>query len=80
MVAIRTTCGITPSCASANVVPIVGWPAMGNSEPGVKIRMRMSVPAVSESTRNVLSEKFISRVSVCICCAVSSWASGKTAS
>ena len=36
---------IRPVCASANVLPIVGWPAIGSSTPGVKIRMRTSVSA-----------------------------------
>ena len=35
---------ITPVCASANVLPIVGWPAIGISLQGVKMRIRMSVP------------------------------------
>ncbi len=45
---------------------MVGCPAIGSSPPGVKIRIRMSVPGVSAGSRNVLSEKFISRVMVCI--------------
>ena len=46
---------------------MVGCPAIGSSAPGVKMRIRMSVPGVSAGSRNVLSEKFISRVMVCIC-------------
>ena len=37
---------ITPARASANVVPIVGWPAIGSSSAGVKIRIRTSVPGL----------------------------------
>ena len=37
---------MTPARASANVLPIVGWPAIGSSSPGVKIRMRTSVSAL----------------------------------
>ena len=57
---------MTPSCASANVLPITGWPAIGSSLPGVKIRMRISVSGRSAGKMNVLSEKFISLASVCI--------------
>ena len=57
---------ITPSCASAKVVPTVGCPAIGISRAGVKMRMRMSVPAISAGSRNVLSAKFISLVRRCI--------------
>ena len=32
---------IPPSSANANVVPIVGCPAIGSSSPGVKMRSRM---------------------------------------
>ena len=56
---------MTPSADSANVLPITGWPAIGSSSPGVKIRMRMS-PAFSRGKTNVHSEKFISRVMACI--------------
>ena len=48
---------MTPVCASANVLPIVGWPAIGISFTGVKMRMRMSVPDCSDGRTNVLSEK-----------------------
>ena len=58
---------MTPSSASAKVLPIVGCPAIGSSVPGVKMRMRTSVPAASAGRMNVLSEKFISLVIVCIC-------------
>ncbi len=71
---------ITPESASAKVVPMVGWPAIGNSAPGVKMRMRMSVPGVSAGSRNVHSEKFISRVIVCIRAGDIPRASGNTAS
>ena len=71
---------ITPESASANVLPIVGCPAIGSSAPGVKMRIRMSVPGVSAGSRNVDSEKFISRVMVCICSADSPSASVNTAS
>ena len=57
---------MTPSRASANVVPIVGCPAIGSSSPGVKIRMRTSVPAASAGSTNVVSEKFISLAIACI--------------
>ena len=47
----------TPARASANVLPIVGCPAIGSSSPGVKIRIRTSVSACSggktESIANV---------------------------
>jgi len=39
---------------------------MGNSRPGVKMRMRTSVPAVSGGRMKVHSEKFISLVIACI--------------
>ena len=42
------------------MLPIVGWPAIGSSSPGVKIRIRKSPPA-SGGKMNVDSEKFISR-------------------
>ena len=57
---------MTPVRASANVLPIVGWPAIGSSSPGVKIRIRTSVPAVSGGSTNVVSEKFISLAIACI--------------
>ena len=47
-------------------MPIVGWPAIGSSSPGVKIRMRTSVPGVSGGSTNVVSEKFISLAIACI--------------
>ena len=53
---------------------------MGSSAPGVKMRMRTSVPGTSAGSRNVLSEKFISRVMVCICAVDSPRPSGNTAS
>ena len=52
---------MTPVCASAKVLPIVGCPAIGISFHGVKMRMRMSVSGRSAGRMNVLSEKFISR-------------------
>ena len=55
-----------PSSANAKVLPIAGWPAIGNSVPGVKMRIRTPVPAVSAGRMNVDSEKFISLVMVCI--------------
>ena len=58
---------MTPSSASAKVLPITGCPAIGNSVPGVKMRMRTSVPAASAGRMNVHSEKFISLVIACIC-------------
>ena len=57
---------ITPARASANVVPIVGCPAIGSSSPGVKIRIRASVPGRSAGSTNVVSEKFISFAIACI--------------
>ena len=57
-----------PSRASANVLPTTGWPAMGSSLPGVKMRMRMSVSARSGAVTKVVSAKPISRA---ICCMVS---------
>ena len=84
---------MTPSAARANVLPIVGCPAIGSSSPGVKIRMRTSmgsapagcgVPEVtcgrSGGKMNVHSEKFISRVMVCISSVESPAGSGNTAS
>ena len=38
-----------PSRASANVLPTTGWPAIGISVPGVKIRMRTSVSGRSRA-------------------------------
>ena len=55
-----------PVCASANVLPTVGWPAIGISWSGVKIRMRTSVPGDSAGRMNVLSAKFISRAIRCM--------------
>ena len=66
--------------ASANVLPTTGWPAIGNSLPGVKIRMRTSVPGRSAAVTNVVSAKPISRAICCIVCAARPAASGKTAS
>ena len=71
---------MTPVCASANVLPIVGCPAIGISFIGVKMRMRMSVSDRSAGRMNVLSEKFISRASRCILAVSSPRASVKTAS
>ena len=71
---------MTPDSASANVLPIVGCPAIGISDAGVKIRIRMSVPAHSTGRMNVLSEKFISRAMRCIVAVSSPCASVNTAS
>ena len=71
---------IMSAWASANVLPMVGWPAIGTSRPGVKIRIRTSVPVASAGIRNVLSEKFISAASLCIVAVSRSRASGNTAS
>ena len=57
---------MTPSIASANVLPIVGCPAIGSSSPGVKIRIRTSPPR-SGGKMNVDSEKAISLAMRCIC-------------
>ena len=70
---------IVPSAASANVEPIVGWPAIGSSSPGVKIRIFTSPPR-SGGKMKVHSEKFISRVIACIISVVRPPGSGKTAS
>jgi hypothetical protein len=67
-------------CASANVLPIVGWPAIGISTYGVKMRMRTSVPGASDGKMNVLSEKFISRAMRCMRAVLRPRTSGKTAS
>ena len=48
------------------MLPMVGCPAIGSSSPGVKIRMRTSVPAVSGGSTNVVSEKFISFAIACM--------------
>jgi len=55
-----------PACASANAVPIVGCPANGVSAVRVKMRTRWSVPAASGGNTNVHSDRFDSRVIVCI--------------
>ena len=57
---------MTPVRASANVVPMVGWPAIGSSSPIVKMRMRTSVSCRSAGSTNVVSEKFISFAIACI--------------
>ena len=57
---------MTPARASANVLPIVGWPAIGSSSPGVKMRIRTSVSGRSGGSTNVVSEKFISFAIACI--------------
>ena len=59
---------------------MVGWPAIGSSSPGVKMRIRTSVPAVSGGSTNVVSEKFISFAIACIVSAESPRPSRKTAS
>src|SRR5450759_3633303 len=59
---------------------MVGWPAIGNSSAGVKIRMRASVPFRSGGRIKVDSEKFISFAIACIVSAVRPRASRKTAS
>ena len=56
---------------------MVGCPAIGNSTPGVKMRMRTSVPSRSFGRMNVVSEKFISRAMVCIMTGVEAAAIGK---
>jgi hypothetical protein len=71
---------ITPVRASANVLPIVGWPAIGSSSPGVKIRIRTSVSVRSGGSTNVVSEKFISLAIACIVAVESPRASSTTAS
>jgi energy-coupling factor transporter ATP-binding protein EcfA2 len=71
---------IAPLRASANVVPIVGWPAVGSSSPGVKMRRRASVPGCSAGSTNVVSEKFISFAIACIVSVGSPRPSRKTAS
>ncbi len=71
---------IRPSRARAKVLPTTGCPAIGISMPGVKMRIRTSVSALSAPVTNVVSAKPISRA---ICCIVSGRrpaASGKTAS
>ena len=57
---------MTPLRASANVLPMVGWPAIGSSAPGVKMRIRTSVSGRSGGSTNVVSEKFISLAIACI--------------
>ena len=70
---------IAPVSASANVLPIVGCPAIGSSSPGVKMRIRTSPPP-SGGKMNVDSEKFISWAMRCICAVSSRAGSGNTAS
>ncbi len=70
---------IKPSSASAKVVPTVGCPAIGSSTPGVKMRMRTSVPAASGGRTNVVSENAISRAMRCICTGARPGPSGNTA-
>ncbi len=70
---------IVPSIAKANVLPIVGCPAIGSSVPGVKIRIFTS-PGPSLGKMNVDSEKFISFAIVCIVLVSRFPGSGKTAS
>ena len=62
------------------MVPIVGWPAIGSSSPGVKIRIRTSVSARSDGNTNVVSEKFISLAIACMVAAANPRPSGNTAS
>jgi len=71
---------MTPARARANVLPIVGWPAIGSSTPGVKIRIRASVSGCSAGSTNVVSEKFISFAMACIVSAVRPRPSRNTAS
>ncbi len=62
------------------MVPIVGWPAIGNSSPGVKIRIRTSVSDRSAGSTNVVSEKFISFAIDCMVAEDNPRPSGNTAS
>ena len=71
---------ITPDRASANVLPMVGWPAIGSSSAGVKMRIRTSVPGPSGGSTNVDSEKFISLAIACIVSAARPRPSRNTAS
>ena len=70
---------MTPASANANADPTVGWPAIGISRPGVKMRIRMSVSGRSAGRMKVDSEKFISFVTACIVSAEIPRASRKTA-
>ena len=76
----RAPAAIAPSRASANVLPTTGWPAIGISLPGVKIRMRTSVSGRSARVTNVVSANPISRAICCMTAAGSPAASGNTAS
>src|SRR5439155_5536670 len=58
--------GTSPSLASTQAVPIVGWPANGISECGVKMRTRAAWAGFSGGSTNVVSEKFISRAIRCM--------------
>ena len=73
---------ITESCsgaASTNAVPSVGCPANGSSVAGVKIRIR-ACPSLSGGSTKTVSERFISRASLCICSVSRPRPSVKTAS
>jgi hypothetical protein len=70
---------MVPSAASANVLPIVGWPAIGSSALGVKMRIRTS-PRPEGGKTNVDSENAISPAMRCITSFGSSGGSGNTAS
>ncbi len=71
---------IAPDRASANVLPMTGCPAIGISEPGVKMRIRVSVAPSSGAVTNVVSANPISRAICCIVCPARPVASGNTAS
>ena len=62
---------MTPARASANVLPMVGCPAIGSSAPGVKMRMPDVGVRRSGGRMNVVSEKFISLAIACIVSVVS---------
>ena len=59
---------MTPVCASANVLPIVGCPAIGISCIGVKMRIRMSVSGrLGGQDERALGKIHLARQSLHLC-------------
>ena len=50
-----------PSRVSTNAVPMVGWPAVGSSRAGVKMRTLQWQAGSAAGSTNVVSDRFSSR-------------------
>lgn len=69
-----------PTASSTSAVPMVGWPAKGSSDPGVKMRTAQVTSGRSGGKTKVVSLRFSSRAIACIVAVASSATRGKTAS